>query len=235
MRRGVKFNPHRWWCVGAVLLTLLGLGVSRAHAELTLYRTYGFYGITNNDPIDAGIGEAQLFVDVLNGSDINEVQFNFRNVGPNSCTITDVYFDDGTLLELAGLIDSDDSYNGRVGHSGVDFSIGADPTNLPGGNLINPPFQVSLGFSADSDPPPPSSGVEPPDEWLGVVFLLNGGGGDVYDVLDELDTGILRIGVHVQGFGNGGADSESFVNVPEPASMLLLGLGGLALRRKRRS
>lgn len=219
-----------------MLLALLGLGVSRAHAELTLYRTYGFYCITNNDPIDAGIGEAQLFVDVLNGTDVNEVQFNFRNVGSNPCTITDVYFDDGTLLELAGLIDNDDSYNGRIGHPGVDFTIDADPANLPGGNQMVPPFQVSLGFSADSDPPPPSSGVEPPDEWLGVVFLLDGvGDGDVHDVLDELDTGILRIGIHVQSFGNGGVDSESFVNVPEPASMLLLGLGWLALRRKRRS
>lgn len=229
----MKFNPQRWWCVGAALLALLGLGVSRAHAELAVYRTYGFYCITNNDPIDCGVGEAQLFVDVLNGAD--EVQFNFRNVGPNSCSITDVYFDDGTLLELAGLIDSDDSYNGRIGHPGVDYSIGADPPDLPGGNLIVPPFQVDLGFSADSDPPPPSGGVEPPDEWLGVVFLLNGAGGDVYDVLDELDTGVLRIGIHVQAFANGGADSESFVNVPEPASMLLLGLGGLALRRKRRT
>ena len=236
MRRGVEFNPQRWGCVGVMLLALLGLGVSRAHAELTLYKTYGFYCITDNNPTNADIGEAQLFVEVLNGSDINEVQFNFRNVGSNPCTITDVYFDDGTLLDLAGLIDNDDSYNGRIGHPGVDFTIGADPANLPGGSLINPPFQVSLGFSADSDPPPPSSGVEPPDEWLGVVFLLDGGGnGDVYDVLDELDIGILRIGIHVQSFNGVDGDSESFVNVPEPASMLLLGLGGLALRRKRRS
>jgi hypothetical protein len=101
---------------------------------------------------------------------------------------------------------------------------------------VVPPFDVNLGFSADSDPPPPSWGVEPPDEWLGVVFLLDGvGDGDVHDVLDELDNGILRIGIHVQSFNGIDGDSESFVNVPEPASMLLLGLGGLALRRKRRT
>ncbi len=232
MRRGVKLNP-KWWCAGVALLALLGWGTPHALAELTVYKTYGFYCITNNDPLDASVGEAQLFVDVLNGSD--EVQFNFRNVGPDACTITDVYFDDGTLLELAGLIDSDDSYNGRTGHPGVDYSIGADPPDLPGGNMIVPPFQTSLGFSADSDPPPPSWGVEPPDEWLGTVFLLNGNGGDVYGVLEELDTGVLRIGVHVQAFDNGGSDSESFVNVPEPASLLLFGLGGLALMRKRRT
>jgi hypothetical protein len=198
-----------------------------------VYKTYGFYCISYNDPLDAAVGEAQLFVDVLNGAD--EVQFNFRNVGPNPCSITDVYFDDGTLLELAGLLDSDDSYNGRTGHPGVDFSIGADPAELPGGNMIVPPFQTSLGFSADSDPPPPSGGVEPPDEWLGTVFLLNGNGGDVYDVLAELDTGVLRIGIHAQGFANGGYDSESFVSVPEPTTICLLALGGLLLRRRKQT
>jgi len=77
---------------------------------LHVYNTYGFYNITNNNPTNAATGEEQLFVDVANGN--NQVTFRFRNEGPSPCSITDVYFDDGTLLELIGIIDVDDG----IGH-----------------------------------------------------------------------------------------------------------------------
>ena len=62
---------------------------------------------------------------------------------------------------------------------------------------------------------------------------------DYADVIAELTDGRLRIGLHVQGFGNGG--SESFVNnpVPVPAAVWLFGSGLIGLvgvaRRKRRN
>ena len=67
-----------------------------------------------------------------------------------------------------------------------------------------------------------------PNERIGILFNFEG---DLFDnVIAAIDTGQLRIGIHVQGFASGG--SESFVtgngisSVPEPAAMLLLG-GGL--------
>jgi hypothetical protein len=106
----------------------------------------------------------------------------------------------------------------------VDFSPGASPGNLLGGSSIG--FQVTAGFLADSDAPPPQKGVNP-NETLGVVFDLQTGA-SLANVIADLTNGQLRIGIHVQAFAGGG--SESFVNVavPEPRSGLLIVAGLLA-------
>lgn len=216
------------------LLCVLGAQVGSVHAQ-----HFDFWCITDNNPTNAAIGEAQLSLEVTDGEqNPGHVVFIFTNEGPDDCSITDVYFDDGTLTTLTTLIDLDEPEDELhpwfgMGHAGVDFTQDASPPDLPGGEFIDPPFEVSLGFSADSDPPPPSWGVEaalPPDEWLGIEFSMNGG--TLEQVIQELNSGILRVGVHVQGFDAGG--SESFVNVPEPATIALLGLGGLVLLRRRR-
>jgi hypothetical protein len=195
------------------------------HADL-----YTFYNITNNSPVNAAIGEAQLSVNVSDATatGINKVLFTFYNNGPNACSITDVYFQDGPLFGISSI----------NGSSGVSFSQWADPGNLPGGSSIDPPFVTTRGFSADSDTPHlMANGVNSSSEWLNICFALINGN-DFTDVIDSLNSEALRIGIHVQGFANGG--SESFVNnppapVPEPGTMLLLGTGliGLAGLRKK--
>ncbi len=191
----------------------------------------GFDCITNNSATNCAIGESQLGVDVtdLGGG---QVLFEFSNSGPDASSIADVYFDDGTLLGIASLIDADD---GIGGDAGVDFSQGASPGNLPGANGASPPFEATAGFTADSDPPAQPNGVNP-GETLGVIFDLQAAG-TFADVIAELTDGRLRIGIHVQGFSGGGSDS--FVNnpVPEPTTAFLLGLGLsiLGLRGRRES
>ena len=188
----------------------------------------GFENITNNEPANAAIGEAQLFVDVTDtGLGVNQVLFTFFNTGPDASSICDVYFDDGTLLGIASIDNSS---------SGVSFSQFAKPGELPGANNVTPPFETIAGFSADSDSPVQPNGVNP-GEYLGILFDLQTGG-IFSDVITELASGELRIGIHVQGFSDGG--SESFINdppptnTPEPATMLLVGSGliGLASFRK---
>jgi hypothetical protein len=188
------------------------------------------YGDGPIELANGAIGEAQLFVEVSKLS-ANQVLFAFTNTGPEACSITDIYFDDGALLGIAFIDDS--CY-------GVSFSQYATPHNLPGGNNLSPPFQTTAGFSADSDPPVQPNGINP-NEWLGISFDLKSG--ETYDdVISNLASGELRIGIHVQGFYSGWcgySDSESFVNngvVPEPATVTLLsaGFGIVTLLRKRR-
>jgi hypothetical protein len=63
-----------------------------------------------------------------------------------------------------------------------------------------------------------------------VFDLINGG--TFLNVTDELNTGVLWIGVHVIALPDG--SSESAIAVPDPATLFLLGLGSLALLRIRK-
>ena len=184
---------------------------------------FGFGNISANEVNDAMIGEAQLSVDVTDAGG-GQVSFIFNNIGPEASSVTDAYFDGGSYLGIATIV------NG----TGVDFSQGAKPGNLPAGGNATPPFVATSGLTADSNPPTRPNGVDP-GEMLETIFELQGGH-TFGDVLDELRNGILRVGIHVQGYASGG--SESFIHtVPEPSTMLLLGIGlvgliGGAVRRR---
>ena len=75
-------------------------------------------------------------------------------------------------------------------------------------------------------------GVDRPGEELKILFDLQKGSG-LDEVLAELSTGALRIGIHAQAFGSG---NESFVNAtPAPGALLVFVAGFLTVELIRRS
>ena len=188
--------------------------------------TLSFSCITFNSPADCSIGESQLQVDITDAGvigGVNSVDFTFTNIGSDQSTISEVYFDDGTLLGISTITSS----------SGVSFSQGATPPDLPGGNEVG--FDVTASFLADADNPAPRNGVNAdPNDWVTITFALING--KTYaDTIAALGTD-LRIGLHVINFQSGG--SESFVAptaVPIPAGIWLFAsavIGMMGIKRK---
>lgn len=225
-------NRYSQQSIKALATSIMGLAAVMYQPFAWASASYGFYAITNNNAGAVSDGETNLNVEVidLGGS---QVQFKFTN--NSSSAITDIYFDDGTLLGIASISDSG---------SGVDFSQGASPPDLPSGNTATPAFATTAGFSADTNPPVSLNGVNA-GEWVAINFNLIAGQtyGDVLTALalpNGGGTGDLRIGIHVQSFASGGG-SESFINnpapVPEPEAyaMMLAGLGlvGWAVKRRK--
>ena len=198
-------------CAAFLVLALSASPLQAAFVyQFEIFTDNGGY---NDDP---GV---DVFMEVFNGEGI--ASFKFFNDSTITSSITNIYFDDGSLLGIDTITNS----------AGVSFSKDG-PANIPGADLLEPDFVADREFNIGADPPPYHNGVNnpPPDEWVQVTFnLINGG--TIDDVIDELNSGALRVGIHIQGFEDG--SSESAVAVPEPASIFMLGLGVFALRKKR--
>jgi len=188
----------------AILVCVLSAPASAA--------TFSFGCITNNLAGDCAIGEAAFQVEITDPGG-GDVDFTFTRTGSDDANLSEVYFDDGTLLGLSSVASS----------AGVVFTGGsASPPDLPGGNSITPVFNVTAGFLAEANNPAPKKGVNDNTDWLTLTFeLINGA--TVADTISAMGSD-LRIGIHVTAFESGG--SESLIappQVPVPAAVWLFG------------
>jgi hypothetical protein len=149
-------------------------------------------------------------------------------------SISEIYYDDRAPLQLLTL-------QAPLTQVGCNFTPGgANPGNLPGGNVLSPAFNAIQSFSADAQGNP-SEGIDTAADSLTMTFTLQGGA-SFATVANAITNGTLRIGLHVRAIGTqGGSDSfvnGNFVPVP-PAAMaggaLMAGLLGIGAIRRRRS
>lgn len=213
-----------------IFILVIGLVSTQALGNMS---TYSFYRITNNAPDPDGDIGGQFLLDVTELSNPGEILFTIRNVGPFQSSIRSIYFDDGTLLYLASVV------NGP----GVEFVRDEDgkvsPIDLPGWDQLDPEFDTTsyygIDFSADATPGN-INGVNP-GEWVQIKFLLQyeAGYSGVINALSMPNDPIngLRVGLHVGSLGPDGDYSDSYVNnfeqntilIPAPGAILLGGIG----------
>jgi len=213
------------------VILILGLMSVASHVQAAM-TSVSFGCITNNVQGDCIIGENQFSMNVVeNAANSNKVFFNFYNNGADASSINGVYFDDGTLVGIANVINT----NGTVSFSGGSATL----SELPGNTMVTPNFITTQDFLADANGTSAEGLGVDPNQYLGIEFsLLNN---QTYsDVISSLASGALRVGIHALSFASSATSTESFVNipltaVPVPPAFILFGSAILLLFGRMRN
>ena len=193
--------------------------------------TYGFTCITSGLPCTTVGTTDQTRVDVTQFG--SQAQFLFTNVGSINTGISSIFFDSDQLAYGSPTI-----VNGLVG---VSFAVGSNPSNLPVGNTLSPPFVSDFAVSANN--PAPQNAVDRNETLIVRLSFASG------VTLQTLEAGILsgatRIGLNMTSVGGELVNDRAITTfppnpdvtqIPVPAALplMLAGLVGMGLVSRRR-
>jgi len=202
----------------ATLLLALLLSATPARAA-----TMGFEAVEGLFP------ESSISMDVTSAG--NAATFTLRNSGVGA--ITAIYFDWGSLDNLFGDPAAiDDSLDGVSYTDDQGNWFRASPRNMPGANGMDNPFQADFSLGPEHRGGVPHNGIGL-GEYLSITWELVGLSFE--QLLDALNTGDVRVGMHVQSLADGSsATGVSATPIPGAAWLLGSALAGLLVLQRVR-
>ena len=183
------------------------VGVS-AHAKL-----YIFGQVTGGD---LGLCPDAFTMEVADVLGEDQALFTFTNNCDNDGVLGRIFIMENTLMDFAEILPPENEF----------WSLKEGNAMLPGGHPLGFTPQNSYGIYAN--PARPKNGLGS-GESLSVLFNLNV---DFGDLIGAIDGGAMGVGIHAQALPGG--TSASFSTIPEPATIVILGIGGLLLIRNKR-
>lgn len=214
--------------LSVVAVVVVGMCTSATYAIETGEATFPFVAVPGTNAENAAIGENQLALTVA-GLPPNQAVFTVKNTGTTPSSVMGLFFDTENSSTLEGLEGTE-----FTGSQGVNFTRAAVVAGLPGATLLTPVFVTSNGMELNA-----GSTTKGVSNGKSVSVTTNvAQNATLAQLLQEIDTGQIRVGVNVEGFPNGG--TGSFVNlgtaIPAPAAIVLgsLGTGLIGLLRRRK-